>query len=962
MQANDWQTSFSAFLHELPSELHEVCQQNWQRYYRATLEQHYILPKEIKFLQALWRLLAFSDYAASIFIKFVDYPERIYQTLLYPTMDNWQDFANDINDINTLMDALRYYRQYHMVRILWRDLLQLDSFIQHVQALTALADSVIQIAVIKLYQWLSEEWGRPQNEKGQEQPFIVIALGKLGGKELNFSSDIDLIFTYPHSGATVGKERAITNEQFFTKLGQQLIKVLSEVTKDGFVFRVDMRLRPHGQSGSLVMNYSALESYYQYQGRDWERYALIKSRVITGQKADAERFVALLQPFVYRRYLDYSAFAALREMKELVNSEIKRRNKEKDLKLGNGGIRQIEFLAQAIQLLRGGQEPQFREQNLLTVLSLIAKAKYISQEEYLQLHDAYIFLRQAEHRIQMMHDTQTHALPKEKIDRMRLAYMMGFSDEKSFKKTLKHHTSNVARQFNRISATPNTEIYIAALSSPAHYKLLWTELHDKESSIEILQKIGYVDAQSIWDQLRLFKDSHLIQSLKNQAALRLDSVMPALLVLLSKEKNASLLLNRMLQLLRSIVRRSAYLALLIEKPQVLKYLINICGKSEWILTQICLYPVLLDELLNPPSWKEMTSKSHMTQILNERLQRIAANDLEAQMEHLRQFKLGCFLSLAAHELLAKESIEVAKPLSDITEVILEQVYHLSLAFMIEHYQIQEPVESIMEQIPFGIVAYGNLGAQELNYASDLDLVFLFDTDDKNKVLQGKVVLTPAEFSLRLAQRIIHMLNVPTATGVLYDVDVRLRPGGSAGLLVSHVQAYQNYLYQHAWTWEYQALVKARCIIGPESLQEKFSTCRINVLSVERLNVTLARDIQQMRDKMYEHRNHLKQIDLKSMPGGIADIEFIVQYLVLRYAHDYPALLNTRSTTHLLQQLGKMNLLASNKAHQLIIIYNQFQIHLRRQILKVEMNGHTPTLNVERAIVEKMWQEIFPVAR
>ncbi|HRE32481.1 MAG TPA: bifunctional [glutamate--ammonia ligase]-adenylyl-L-tyrosine phosphorylase/[glutamate--ammonia-ligase] adenylyltransferase [Candidatus Berkiella sp.] len=785
-------------------------------------------------------------------------------------------------------------------------------------------------------------------------------LGKLGGKELNFSSDIDLMFTYPHSGVTVGKERVITNEQFFTKLGQQMIKVLSEVTKDGFVFRVDLRLRPHGQSGRLVMNYSALENYYQYQGRDWERYALIKSRVITAQKKDTERFIALLQPFVYRRYLDYSTFAALREMKELVNSEIKRRNKEKDLKLGKGGIRQIEFLAQAIQLLRGGQEPKFREQNLLTILSLIAKAKYISQGEYQQLKEAYIFLRQAEHRIQMIHDAQTHALPKEKIDRVRLSYMMGFSDEKSFMKVLKCHMSNVARQFNLISATPNTETYVGALTSPAHYKLLWTELHDKESSIEILKSIGYLDAQSIWEQLKLFKESHLIQSLKNQAALRLDSVMPGLLVLLSKEKSSSLLLNRMLRLLRSIVRRSAYLALLIEKPQVLKYLINICGESEWILTQIGLYPVLLDEILSPPSWEEITSKSHMTQVLNERLQWIAASDLEAQMEHLRQFKLGCFLSLAAHELLTKESVDVARPLSDITEVILEQVYHLSLTFMIEHYQIQESVEAIMEQIPFGIVAYGKLGAQELNYASDLDLVFLFDAIDKNKVLQGKIVLTPAEFSLRLAQRIIHMLNVPTATGVLYDVDVRLRPGGSAGLLVSHVQAYQNYLYQHAWTWEYQALVKARCIIGPKSLQEKFSTCRINVLSVERSNVTLARDIQQMRDKMYEHRNHLKQIDLKSVPGGIADIEFMVQYLVLRYAHDYPALLNARSTISLLYQLAKMNLLASNKAHELITTYNQFQIHLRRQILKVEINENTPTLTVERATVQKIWQEVFPV--
>lgn len=950
------------FLQTIPSELHEVCRQNWQQYTIAAGKQQYSIPDDQHFLRALWLVLALSDYAASVFVRHVEYPERIYRSIKEPplnqaqALDSWQAHLSHICDQESLTQALRLYRHYHLTQILWRDLFHVDDFNAHVESLSVLADTIIQVTAQILYEWQVRDWGRPQNDKGEEQPFLVVALGKLGGKELNFSSDVDLMFTYPQAGMTSGN-RTISNDQFFIKLGQQFIKVLTDVTPDGFVYRVDMRLRPHGQSGNLVMNFSALENYYQYQGRDWERYALIKARMITAGDSGG-KLIALLQPFVYRRYLDYGAFGALRDMKDLVDIEVKRRNKEKDLKLGKGGIRQIEFLAQAIQLIRGGREPQFREQNLLNTLKLIANAGYISQNDYQQLTSAYLFLRKAEHRIQMMHDMQTHALPKNNIDKTRLTFMMGFSDEKSFRKVLKQHTNQVVKHFNIIAATPNPLVSESLLSSPLHYKFLWSELHDKEAAVATLQKMGFVQAVEIWEQLRLFKQSRLIQSLKKQASDRLDDVVPALLVLLAKESAPFILLGRMLRLLRSIVRRSAYLALLIERPQILKYLVDICGASEWILTQICSYPVLLDELLSPPSWEEMTSRHYLEQMLADRMKWIDANDLEAQMENLRQFKLGCFLSLAALELLTEEPLDIAMALSEITDVILTEVYYISLEFMRKHYEIPDTLEDIIQQVPFGIIAYGKLGTRELNYASDLDLVFLFDAKDESKILQGRIALTPAEFSLRLAQRIIHMLNVPTATGVLYQVDVRLRPGGSAGLLVSHLNAYRNYLHRHAWTWEYQALVKARAIIGPKLLRKHFEECRSEVLRVNRPSEQLAKDIQQMREKMQEHLPFSNKIDLKMMPGGIADIEFIVQYLVLKFAHAFPELLTERSPVSLLPLLSELMLLEKNNAAQLLSIYNQYQVCLRRNILQSENQDERISFDKEQQRVQKIWEAVF----
>jgi len=961
MQAKDWRQHLTRFLQALPPELHQVCQENWQQYRQAALKQNYEIPDDEWFLMSLWNILAVSDYALSVFVRHPEFAHKIYQTLKDASLDDeaakkdWQQYAPQTDDLPSLMQALRLYRHFQLTRILWRLIAGQDTFIQHLQSLVSVADTIILITVEAIYQSLASEWGTPVNDKGEKQSFIVLALGKLGGKELNFSSDVDLIFTYPQSGMTVGKDRSITNEQFFTKLGQQFIKVLSEVTPEGFVFRVDMRLRPHGQSGNLVLNFSALENYYQYQGRDWERYALVKARVISTDSKMAEKLLALLQPFVYRRYLDYGAFGALREMRELVEMEVKRKNKEKDLKLGKGGIRQIEFLAQAIQLIRGGREPQFREQNLLKSLSLINDANYIKQTDYEELVSAYLFLREAEHCLQIINDAQTHALPKNLIDRARLYSMMAFSTESLFKATLKKHTTNVARLFNQIASTPHSSINEKP-STANPYKFLWTNLEDKEAAITILQKMGYEEPMLAYEQISKFKSSRLIQSLKKQASVRLDNVMPALLSLLAKEVSALALLERMLRLLRSIVRRSAYLALLIEKPHMLKFLVTICGASEWILMQICSYPVLLDELLSPPTWQELTSRKYLEKTLSLRMKWLDANDLESQMEHLRQFKLGCFLSLAALELLTEQSMDVTLALSDITEVILHQVYHISLDFMIKHYAIQESVEAISQQVPFGIIAYGKLGARELNYASDLDLVFLFETTDENKVIQGKIAFTPAEFSLRLAQRIIHMLNVPTATGVLYEVDVRLRPGGSAGLLVSHLNAYRLYLHQHAWTWEHQALIKARCIIGPENLRKGFEQCRIDALKQQRSKTHLAKDIEQMREKMHEHRANSARLDLKSMPGGIADIEFAVQFLVLLHAYDYPELLEVRSTVNLLPLLAELGLLEKKMTQDLLAIYNQYQVCVRRHILQAEEepNGFTQ----ERALVRDICEHIF----
>lgn len=946
---------FIDFCRSLPSQLQSPLNVVWQQYCREAQLAGITLSQDKTFLNGLWRVLALSDYAGQVFCAHPHYPlefhavkknKEISATDLHKI---WRFYASEVKDEITLMSQIRQFRHRVLTQILWRELLGQRSFLKHLQELSLLADVSIQIATQYIYESLAKQWGTPCNSQGIAQPFMVIALGKLGGEELNFSSDVDLMFTYPEEGMT--DSLRCTNEQFFTKVGQQLIKVLGEVTEEGFVYRVDMRLRPHGQSGNLVMNFAALEGYYQYYGRDWERYALIKARVVTGPLPYAEKLEALLSPFIYRKYLDYGAIEALREMRDLIANEVKRRSLQNDLKLGPGGIRQIEFLVQVFQLIRGGREPQFQHRQLLVALGRLAESGYIENVVFDHLRNAYLFLRICEDRIQMMHDTQTAQLP-EGSDRARLFYAMNFAQWEDFYNTLNTHLQRVMQAFKLIFAVPKPIINVNQSQ-----RLLWSQIDDPGAP-KILQSLGYFPGEEAQIKLMQFKNSRLCQNLKKHASTRLDKMMPLVISMVAATNPSIVLLSKMLRFVQSLVRKSAYLALLIERPNALAYLIKLCDASEWILEQLCAYPVLLDELLSPPSWKEISEKEFLAKALEVRMRWLANDDLESQMDRLREFKLACYLHFAAHEIFEKEIIDIPLAINELTEVILAKIYELSLQFMISHYQLKENVQKIKEKISFGIVAYGKLGAKELNYASDLDLVFLYAAKDEEVVLQGRVALNAGEFSLRLAQRIIHMLSTHTTSGKLYEVDVRLRPGGSAGLLVSQFPAFRKYLFVHAWTFEHQALVKARVVVGSSIIKKHFEKLRTQILFLRRDPVILKKDIKEMREKMLSQW-HSKENILKQGAGGLADIEFIVQYAVLHWANAYPLLSSKRNTIKILQQLSDYQLLSEAEAELLVTAYLDYQQIIRRKILQPEYDFiNQPILSHHQQAVIALWDHVF----
>lgn len=944
MTVDAWVKEFEA---TLPSALKTPFAQAWQRYLQAVNDT---VPLNLEFLHQLWFVLSLSDYVVDVFCQMPNLP---YQFFLEEKCENeailsqtWQAYSVS-EDESGFMQKIRQFRHHLLSRIIWRELLNQDSFDAHLQALSNLASFCVRETVHYCYTQLVQSFGVPRNTQGVSQPFIVLALGKLGANELNMSSDIDLMFVYPEEGQTDGT-RTLSNEQFFTRLGQQFIKILSTQTQDGFVYRVDMRLRPYGQSGKLIMNFDALENYYQYHGRDWERYALIKAQVIVGPETESNRLRALLQPFVYRKYLDYGAFESLRDMKEAVANEVKRKQIQNNIKLGPGGIRQIEFLVQAFQLIRGGQNPKFQHQSLLVVLNRLSESGYIPAKTAKELLQAYIFLRRLEHRIQLIHDEQTHVIPTNPIDEQRIAYAMGFNSIEVLQKKLKFQTQRVITHFEALVAPLQSD----SKPQPVWDVALWPLLQENEAKVALL-KLGFDNPDAIFTQLLQFKNSRQFSQLKKHALERIDKLIPILLRMVA-QRNHPLLMPRMLRLLQSILRRSAYLALLIERPLALGYLIDVGEKSEWLMDLICAYPVLLDEILSPPNDEEM-NKGFLADELNQRLDWIDRDDLETIMDQLRQFKLATWCHLATQAILTTGSERSATLINDVAEILLEKIYELSLYFMRQHYELKEDIDTLKAKIPFGIVAYGNLGARTMGYASDLDLVFLYNAQDFSLISQKGKVINGDDFCIRLAQRIIHILSTHTQSGILYEVDVRLRPGGSAGLLVSEIHAFTAYLQEKAWTYEHQALIKARMVVSTPSLDQAFENLRREVLLRPREVEKLREEVRLMHQKVREHRR-MKQDEFKIAVGGLMDIDFLVEYAVLRFANQCPALSTPRSTTKLLQALADNGLLQPDESQFLTDAYDFFQLQSQKKLLQGNDYISLPQTKSYQEEVHHLWQE------
>jgi len=862
----------------------------------------------------------------------------------------------DVADEQTLMVVLRRFRRWEMVRIAWRDLVGLAPLAETLAALSGLADTVLEAALEKIYAWHCQRFGVPQDAQGNAQQLVVLGMGKLGGGELNFSSDIDLIFTFPSKGHT-DTRRSMSNEDFFRRLGQNLIKVLHEPTADGFVFRIDMRLRPFGESGPLVMHFDAFEEYYQNHGRDWERYAMIKARVCAGDHAAGESLLERLRPFTYRRYLDYSAFESLRTMKALISRQVERKSMRHNVKLGPGGIREIEFIGQAFQLIYGGREPALQQRDLLPVLDHLATSRRLPSQAIDDLKSAYAFLRRVENRLQAWADQQTHNLPIDATAQLRLAWSMGFTDWESFEQVLLQHTDRVSAQFAQVFAAA------PAQSANTDFASLWSGATSEESAVAYLAERNFAEPAQVWRKLQHLQGGLTYRSLSQRGRERLDQLMPLVLEAVTAVHDPDATLERLIQLLETVARRSVYLSLLFEKPQALTQLVKLCASSSWIARHLTRHPLLLDELLDPVTLYHPPERSGLGSALQHHLEQVPADDEEQILDALRHFQQTQVLRVAAADVSdAMPLMVVSDHLTEIAEVLLREVLELAWADLLPRFGAPLcTVDGQQREAHFAIVAYGKLGGIELNYGSDLDLVFLHDSAGQQQSTSGPRSIENAAFFAKLVKRIIHWITTRTAAGELYEVDTRLRPSGRAGLLVSSLDAFIEYQQHQAWTWEHQALVRARVVAGSNVLAEQFAAIRRNVLSRERNPIELCREVREMRERMREElgSQETNAFHLKQDPGGIADIEFMVQYAVLANAHRYPALLTYTDNIRQLDGLEQYGILSVADATVLRDAYRGLRRHIHRLTLQ-EQPSLVPldAVQCHREAVVRIWRQLM----
>ncbi|MFC3025329.1 bifunctional [glutamate--ammonia ligase]-adenylyl-L-tyrosine phosphorylase/[glutamate--ammonia-ligase] adenylyltransferase [Vibrio zhugei] len=853
------------------------------------------------------------------------------------------------------MATLRQFRQEEMTLIAWRDFHQLWHIEDSLHHLSELAEAIIFEAYHWLYQMCCREWGTPMSPDGLPQSMLIIGMGKLGGGELNFSSDIDLIFTYPENGETQGTRRAIANAQFFTRLGQRLIKLLDQPTVDGFCYRVDMRLRPFGDSGPLVMSYAALEDYYQEQGRDWERYAMVKARVMGREMyAHYQELRQMLRPFVFRRYIDFSAIQSLRRMKTMIRSEVRRRGLHDNIKLGAGGIREIEFIVQSFQLIRGGREPDLRERGLLPALAGIKRLELLPASDISQLENAYVFLRRLENLIQAIDDKQTQTLPQEANHQLRLAYACGFTDWQALVGQLQQHMHNVHQIFNQVIGEEEEQ---ASPCVAACYQELWQLTDDAQMAKQILhEELSVPSDVNLHQQLVSFKAELDKKTIGPRGREVLHHLMPKVLQAIFAHPGAQFGFARVLSLLNHIVTRTTYLELLDEHPAALTQLVNLCTASPMVSEKLSRYPILLDELIDPEQLYHPIDVSDYHCQLQDFMARIPEDDMEQQMEGLRQFKQIAILRIAAADITGVLPVmKVSDHLTSLAEAIIACVVKQAWKQVTEKFG-QPTHLSQREGLGFAVLGYGKVGGWELGYNSDLDLVFLHDCPD-NVVTDGAKEIDGKQFYLRLAQRITHLFSTRTPTGILYDVDTRLRPSGTAGLLVSPLTSFEEYQKENAWTWEHQALVRARMVYADEALAQGFTRVRQAILTMERDEPDLKQTVVEMRNKMRQHLAGKKanRFMLKQDAGGITDIEFLAQYLVLRYSHAKPALTRWSDNVRIFETLAEQGILSVAQAESLIHAYTTLrnQIH-RRNLLNLSTDVDPSRFVAERDQVIDLW--------
>ena len=792
-------------------------------------------------------------------------------------------------DLTQLKRELRERKNRVVLELLLRDLANDIGLDDVLLGISLVAECSLRLAWQFSADVMTQKYGSPASYLGgdEAQQLTIIGMGKLGGGELNVSSDIDLIFVYPEDGEIPGN-KPISHQEYFTQQARMIINILDEVTEDGYVFRVDTRLRPFGQSGALVCSYDTLEKYYVTHGRDWERYALIKALPICG---NYHKYLwDILTPFVYRKYLDYSAIDSLRDLKQQIKREVQRRQLADNIKLGAGGIREIEFIAQAFQLIRGGRIRALRTRSTRQALNVLQEQHILPQQTCDDLLDAYEYLRNLEHRLQYDQDAQTHMLPKSEEERQRLLRRLAISDWDGFKSQLKQVRDRVSSHFNNLlEAKPSEEI-------PNAVSQIWNELELEKSSADTLHNLGYKNGEKCRQHLYHIKSSRIYRNLPQTSRKRFDRLAALFILNALKTPHPDIALNRGFDLLERISARSVYLSLFIEHPDLMLNVLSLLACSPYISSLLLQQPLLLDTLLDQRQLYAEIDEHQLTQELHNRLHDIEMYDQELQMDLLREFKQSYYFRLAAQELKNFLPItQISDALSLLAKVILQFV--LSLAWR----QMRLPGEP-----RFIIVAYGKLGSLELSYSSDIDIVFLYDGEQENA----------QQIYMRLSQRITHWLTTYTTAGILYETDFRLRPDGNKGMLAIPIKAYHSYQKERAWVWEHQALTRARVVAGDPQLGQDFNQIRSEI-------ICMPRDIDQLRAELVKMRERIRKakpakpgsFNVKHIQGGMIDIEFIVQFLILAYAHLHPELANNTGNIALLRHCALLELIPKDLAEQ-----------------------------------------------
>ena len=799
---------------------------------------------------------------------------------------------------------------------------------------------------------------------GEPVPLVILGMGKLGGHELNFSSDIDVIFLYPQDGETDGPRR-LSAPEYFARLSQGIVRLLDEVTSDGFVFRVDTRLRPFGDSGPPVTSFAALESYLLQHGRGWERYAYVKARIVGPPPPPAvagELVDELIRPFVYRGYLDYGIFESLREMHALIAAEVTRRELKDNVKLGPGGIREIEFIVQSLQLVRGGGRPELTVRNLQKAVPALVGRGGLDADDARTLLAAYRFLRRLENFIQALNDRQVHELPDDPTDRQRLALAMGYDDWAGLVAELDRHRATVSRQFDAI-AFRDADGHDADSGIAARVETLWQERRDADAWVPVLESAGIEQAAAVAAALTAFARSTAVERMDTDSRRRIRAFLPRLVSALADSATPDVALARLLAIVEQVLRRSAYIALLNENAGALRHLVALCEKSAYLAEQVARHPMLLDELLDPRIYTMRISRGDFEAEAGERLGSVDEADSEQLIERLGQFQRANLFRIAVADFNGTLPImRVSDCLTDLAETVLGQALTIAWQDLVRRHGPPEYLEDgTRYRAGFGILAYGKFGGMELSYASDLDLVFLHDSHGDKQVTAGPKPLENAVFFTRLVRRLVHFLTTQTGSGMLYEVDTRLRPDGRSGVLVTSVEAFEKYQDDNAWTWEHQALLRARPVAGSARIGREFERIRAETLVSRVRRDSLKEDVVAMRRRMRDNldKGSAGRFDLKQGPGGIADIEFIVQYLVLANAARRRAVIHYPDNIRQLGVLAAAGCLAETEATGLQEIYRRY----RQRLHHLSLDEKPPLVDAdefaaERRSVRDSWDRAF----